>query len=173
MLKLIFVLVKAVYVKMWTVYTDGSASPNPGPGGAGAVILHKGKVVAEIIHAGGNTTNNKMELEAIIMSFSSIPQNTKVLLYTDSEYVQKGLTEWSIGWVKRGWKTAANQPVKNQELWQKLLLLCKEFPKAEIKWIKAHQDKLPIKDRVDGWEWNVRADELANTGTERSKALHS
>ena len=155
---------------MWKVYTDGSASPNPGPGGAGSVILHDGKVVAELTHAGGETTNNKMELYALIMTFPSLPKDEPVTLYTDSQYVQKGLTEWLSGWIKRGWKTAGKKPVKNQELWQQLVVLRKEYPKVKVVWIKAHQDQLPAAKRVEGWEWNERADELANIGTARSKA---
>ena len=156
---------------MWRAYTDGSSSPNPGPGGAGSVILKDGKVYAELTHTGGLTTNNKMELYAVIMTFPHLPKDKPAILYTDSQYVQKGLTEWVCGWVKRNWKTAGGQAVKNQELWQRLLKLQKEYPKVEIKWIKAHQDKLPLAERIEGWEWNVRADELANEGTEQSKLV--
>ena len=154
---------------MWTAYTDGSSSPNPGPGGAGSVILCDSDVMAELVHTGGHTTNNQMELYALIMTFPQLPQDEPVTVYTDSEYVQKGLTEWLDGWIKRGWKTAAKKPVKNQELWQQLVELRKEYPKVEVKWIKAHQDQLPMSERVEGWEWNMRADELANVGTDRSK----
>jgi len=154
---------------MWSAYTDGSASPNPGPGGAGAVILYDEKVVAELTHTGGITTNNKMELYAVIMTFSHLPKDTPATIYTDSEYVQKGLTEWLAGWIKRGWKTAAKKPVKNQDLWKQLVALREQYPKVNIVWIKAHQDKLPTSERAEGWEWNMRADELANVGTERSK----
>ena len=154
---------------MWKVYTDGSAKPNPGPGGAGSVILRNGKVIAELVHTGGQTTNNKMELQAVIMTFPHLSKDEQVSLYTDSEYVQKGLTEWLPGWIKRGWKKANKKPVLNKELWQQLVALQKEYPQVKFVWIKAHQDKLPMSERVEGWEWNVRADELAAVGTARSK----
>ncbi len=146
---------------MWTVYTDGSASPNPGPGGAGAVILYNDQVVVELVHTGGQTTNNKMELYALIMTFPNLPKNESVTLFTDSEYVQKGITEWSSGWIKRGWRTAAKKPVKNKELWQELIALQRNYPNVTIKWIKAHA----------GHKWNEHADKLANRGTARSKLL--
>ena len=145
----------------WVVYTDGSASPNPGPGGAGSVILFKNKVIVELVHAGGKTTNNRMELYALIMTFPHLPNNVPVTLYTDSEYVQKGINEWIANWIKRGWRTAGNKPVQNQELWKELLNLQKRHPQVTIKWIKAHS----------GHKWNDRADELANQGTMRSKVI--
>nr|QBK87563.1 MAG: ribonuclease H [Marseillevirus LCMAC201] len=144
---------------MWTAYTDGSASPNPGPGGAGAVILQDDQVVVELVHTGGQTTNNRMELYGLIMTFPNLPKDEAVILYTDSEYVQKGITEWSSGWINRGWYTAAKKPVKNKELWQKLLSLQREYPNVTVKWIKAHT----------GHKWNEYADKLANRGTARSK----
>nr|QBK87883.1 MAG: ribonuclease H [Marseillevirus LCMAC202] len=144
---------------MWRAYTDGSASPNPGPGGAGSVILCNDKVIAELVHTGGNTTNNRMELYALIMTYPHLPTDESVTLYTDSQYVQKGLTEWIHGWIKRNWQTSAKKPVKNKELWQQLIVLRNEYPNVKIEWIKAH----------NGHKWNERADELANRGTERSK----
>ena len=146
---------------MWEAYIDGSADPNPGPGGAGAVILCNGEIVTKLIHAGGKTTNNQMELYALIMTFPHLPKDEPVILYTDSEYVQKGLTEWIHCWIKRGWRTAAKKPVKNKELWQRLLVLQGERPNVKIKWIKAHS----------GHKWNDFADELAKRGTARSKRL--
>lgn len=144
----------------WTVYTDGSASPNPGPGGAGSVVLFNDTPVVELIHTGGETTNNRMELYALIMSFPHLPMDEAVTLYTDSEYVQKGLTEWSKNWIKRGWKTAGNKQVKNVDMWRELIRLQQSYPNVQIKWVKAH----------NGTKWNERADELANKGTARSKA---
>lgn len=154
----------------WKAFTDGSAQPNPGPGGAGSVILHNDKVIAEIIYTGGETTNNRMELYAVIMTFKYIPKDKPVIIYTDSGYVQKGITEWIHGWVNRDWKTASKKSVLNQDLWKKLLTLQQEY-NVQIKWIKAHQDKLPESERVKGWEWNMKADELAGIGTERSIRL--
>ncbi len=140
------------------VYTDGSAKPNPGPGGAGTVVLRDGKVLMELIHTGGYTTNNRMELYALIMTYPQLPKNTPVILYTDSEYVKKGLTEWTFRWRKNNWRTASKQTVKKQDLWKQLLVLRDEYPQVSIEWTKAHV----------GTEWNERADQLANIGADRS-----
>jgi ribonuclease HI len=125
------------------------------------VILVDETPVAELVHAGGNTTNNKMELHALIMTFPHLPHDEPVILFTDSQYVQKGLTEWTKGWVKRGWLTASGGRVKNREQWQELLRLAGEYPNVEVRWVKAH----------NGDRWNERADELANVGTARSRDL--
>ena len=149
---------------MLTVYTDGSASPNPGPGGAGAVIIRDDKVIGELIHTGPNkTTNNRMELTALILAFPLLPRSEPVTIYTDSEYVKKGINEWIHNWVKRGWKTAGGSPVKNDDLWRKLWKYCQDYSNVKIEWIKAH----------NGHKWNEKADELANIGTSRSKNLGS
>ena len=144
---------------MWKVYTDGSASPNPGPGGAGSVILCDGEVVSEMVHSGGHTTNNRMELHAVIMTIPSLPKDKPVTLYTDSSYVQKGITEWVHGWIKKGWMTKGGKQRVNTDLWKQLVELTKEYPKIKIEWVKAH----------NGDKWNERADELANRGTAKSK----
>lgn len=142
----------------WAVYTDGSANPNPGPGGAGAIILYKNEQYIELSHCGGLTTNNQMELYALIMTFPWLPKDTSIWLYTDSEYVQKGLNCWCKNWIRNGWKTANNKDVKNKELWQRLITLQKEYPLVSIRWIKAH----------NGHKWNERADQLAGEGTLRN-----
>ncbi len=139
---------------MWKAYTDGSCRPNPGPGGAGAVILYNNKVFLQLVHAGGETTNNRMELYALIMTYPYLPKESPAIIHTDSQYVQKGLTEWINGWIQRRWRTSTGKPVKNEALWRQLLKLRKERPKVKIEWIKAHA----------GHEWNERADELANQG---------
>jgi ribonuclease HI len=134
------------------IYTDGSARPNPGPGGSGIVIIKNNELIAKIsIKSESITTNNQMELNAVICAFDYISKNVNVDLFTDSQYVQKGLTEWSNNWIKNGWKTSTNEPVKNAEQWKKLIELRKNFPLVKIKWIKAH----------NGHIWNTLADELA------------
>lgn len=148
---------------MLKVYTDGSARPNPGPGGAGAVIVDDDVAIIELVHAGGETTNNRMELYALIMTYPHLPKDKPVTLYTDSQYVQKGLTEWIDNWLRHDWKTSAGKPVKNDDLWRKLLKLRKEFPNVKISWIKAH----------NGHKWNEHADKLANRGTAKSKEVIS
>jgi ribonuclease HI len=151
--------IKLIRKLMFKVYTDGSCSPNPGAGGAGAVLIKGDKIVKELIHAGGETTNNRMELYALIMSFEYIPKDNDVIMYTDSQYVMKGINEWIHNWVKRGWLTAAGGRVKNADLWKQLLKLTEDYPNVTIEWVKAH----------NGNKWNERADTLANIGTSRSK----
>jgi len=104
---------------MIEIYTDGSSRGNPGPGGWGAVIFENGNV-REIGGRDEQTTNNKMELKAAIKALESI-KGSDVTVYTDSEYVMKGMTLWVNNWIKKGWRTANKKPVMNQELWQELL----------------------------------------------------
>ena len=146
------------------VYTDGSCSPNPGPGGAGAIILRNNKPIVSLMHNGGNSTNNRMELYAVIMTLPHLPTDADVVLYTDSQYVHKGITEWMSGWVKRNWTTSSGKPVKNVDLWKQLATLLSKYPLVQIQWIKAHQDRVAKNDRSTDWEWNTMADELANAG---------
>ncbi|MBN2658526.1 MAG: ribonuclease HI [Spirochaetales bacterium] len=124
-----------------TVYTDGGCTGNPGPGGWAAVLLFDGK---EIRLSGGDesTTNNKMELTAVIKALSHINEHSElrtrpVEIFTDSQYVKNGLTQWIFNWIRNGWKTAAKQPVKNKEYW---LALKEEADKLELKWnwVKGH-----------------------------------
>jgi len=124
-----------------TVYTDGGCTGNPGPGGWAAVLLFDGK---EVRLSGGevSTTNNRMELTAVIKALSHINENSdlktrSVEIFTDSQYVKNGLTQWIFNWIKNGWKTAAKKPVKNKEYW---LALKEEADKLELKWnwVKGH-----------------------------------
>ncbi|PMR77449.1 ribonuclease HI [Billgrantia endophytica] len=133
-----------------TVYTDGACRGNPGPGGWGAV-LSSGQHEKTLNGFEPNTTNNRMELMAAIMSLRALKRECKVELWTDSEYLRKGITEWIHGWMKRGWKTASRQPVKNAELWRELL---EEAGRHQIQWhwVKGHS----------GHPGNERADALAN-----------
>lgn len=138
---------------MYIIYTDGSTSPNPGMGGAGAVLLNdKEKILIEIKHYNKYTTNNKMELYAVIMSYKYLINTyNKYILYTDSIYVQKGITEWYKNWELNNW-IIRGKNIKNKELWLELISLKKLYPNVEIKWIKGHNNN----------KWNDYVDNLAN-----------
>ena len=136
------------------IYTDGACKGNPGPGGWGAV-LRSGSHEKQI-HGGEKlTTNNRMEISAVIFALRSLKQRSTVELWTDSQYVQKGVTEWLEGWKKRGWRTASKDPVKNADLWQELDAL---LPDHDISWhwVRGH----------NGHPGNELADQLANKGVE-------
>ncbi|EAS85195.1 Ribonuclease H (RNase H) [Candidatus Pelagibacter ubique HTCC1002] len=121
---------------MIKIYTDGSCLNNPGNGGWAAIINQNGEV-KEISGSVKDTTNNKMELMAPIMALKQIKQNDQIEIYTDSQYVRLGITEWVYKWIKNNWQTSKKEPVKNKELWIQLYELTNQF---EIKWIwvKAH-----------------------------------
>ncbi|MGJ7578622.1 ribonuclease HI [Variovorax sp. RHLX14] len=136
------------------IYTDGACKGNPGPGGWGA-WLKSGTTEKEIFGGELNTTNNRMELEAVIEGLAALKRPCKVVLYLDSQYVRQGITEWIHGWKAKGWRTAAKQPVKNVELWQRLDKLVQEAGhQIEWRWVKGHS----------GDPGNERADALANKG---------
>lgn len=139
------------------IWTDGSCSGNPGPGGWGALLV-SGDHEKEIFGGEEKTTNNKMELTAAIEALNALKGPSKVTLHTDSTYVKDGLTKWIHGWKKNGWKTAAKKPVKNKELWQALEAACARH-EMTWKWVKGHA----------GDPGNERADELANRGTDMAK----
>lgn len=133
------------------VYTDGACSPNPGPGGWGAVILADGRVVEELSGFGGAaSTNNRMELTAAVAALKAIDRRHRIVLYTDSNYLRHGITDWINGWQRNGWLTADRKPVKNGDLWQELL---EQLDRHKItwKWVRGHGTN----------RWNNRADELA------------
>ena len=126
---------------MIKIYTDGSCLENPGNGGWAAIIIDDEKKT-QIKGSKKNTTNNQMELLAPIEALKKIPKGSKVQIFTDSKYVNSGITEWIHNWKKNGWKTADKQPVKNKELWEELDLLNNEF-EISWNWVKAHStDKL-------------------------------
>ena len=133
------------------LFTDGACSGNPGPGGWGFLLRHPatGK---EVERSGGEpaTTNNRMELTAVIEGLRALKTRSRVELTSDSEYVLKGLKEWLAGWKKRGWKTAAKQPVKNQDLWMTLDQLVQQH-EVQFRWIRGHA----------GHAENERCDQLA------------
>jgi ribonuclease HI len=136
------------------VYADGACKGNPGPGGWGALLVAGGKETE--LHGGEPaTTNNRMELTAVIRALDSLPAGSRVRLTTDSQYVQLGITEWIHAWKRRGWKTADKKPVKNEDLW-KLLDEAARRHKVEWHWVKGHA----------GHPGNERADALANKGVE-------
>jgi ribonuclease HI len=134
------------------IFTDGACKGNPGPGGWGA-WLKAGDHEKEICGGEANTTNNRMELMAVIEALTALSRPCKVVLHTDSQYVQKGISEWIHGWKKRGWKTAAKEPVKNADLWQ-ALDAAQARHQEEWRWVRGHA----------GHVGNERADQLANRG---------
>jgi len=132
------------------VYTDGACRGNPGPGGWGAILRYKGR---EKVLSGGEplTTNNRMEMLAAISALEALTRPSTVALHTDSQYVQKGITEWLPGWVKRGWRTADRKPVKNADLWQRLQAACAPH-RVSWHWVRGHA----------GDPGNEQADAVAN-----------
>lgn len=143
--------------KMIEIWTDGSCSGNPGPGGWGALLV-SGDNEKELFGGQENTTNNQMELRAATEALNALKGPSKVTLHTDSTYVKDGLTKWIHGWKKNGWKTAAKKPVKNKEYWQALDAACARHD-ITWRWVKGHA----------GDAGNERADELANRGTDMAK----
>lgn len=134
------------------IFTDGACKGNPGPGGWGA-LLRYGDIEKEICGGEPDTTNNRMELTAAIEALKLLNRPCEVRITTDSEYVRRGVLEWMANWKKRGWKTAAKQPVKNQDLW---MALDEQLSKHQVewRWVKGHS----------GHPENERADQLANQG---------
>ena len=130
------------------IFTDGSCSGNPGPGGWSGVIIHD--LISILTGYETNTTNNRMELLAAIMALKKIKNNSDVIMFTDSIYVKNGITEWMVKWKKNGWKNANKKPVKNKDLWIKLDSLC-EKNNVSWKWVKGHSSN----------KYNNLADELA------------
>jgi ribonuclease HI len=138
------------------VYTDGACRGNPGPGGWG-VLLKAGDRERELYGGEPDTTNNRMELTAAIEALKALRRPCQVALYTDSEYLRKGITEWLPRWRERGWRTASRKPVKNVDLWRMLDELAAEH-RIDWHWVKGHS----------GDPGNERADALANAGLEHS-----
>ena len=134
------------------IYTDGACLGNPGPGGWGALLIH-GATEKELLGGELETTNNRMELMAAIQALEILKKPCRVELYTDSQYVQKGIHEWIHGWKKRGWQTADKKPVKNDDLWRRLDEARLRHT-VDWRWVKGHA----------GHELNERADGLARKG---------
>jgi ribonuclease HI len=136
------------------IYTDGACRGNPGPGGWGAVLYYKG-ASRELSGGEAQTTNNRMELMAAIQALETLTRACKILLHTDSLYVLKGITVWMPDWKRRGWKTAAGKPVKNEDLWRRLDAAIARHD-IQWQWVKGHS----------GEAGNEQADKLANSGIE-------
>ena len=137
------------------IHTDGACIGNPGPGGWGALLRH-GKVERELSGGEPDTTNNRMEMLAAIMALEALDRPCEVELHTDSQYVQKGIGEWLSNWIRRGWKTAGGDPVKNQDLWLRLQVASSRH-QMKWHWVKGHA----------GHVENERVDALARAAAER------
>lgn len=135
--------------KRVTIYTDGACSGNPGPGGWGAILFFNGSE-KEISGGEAHTTNNRMEIRAAIEGLNALKRSCAVDLFTDSQYVRQGITQWMHNWKRRGWRTADNKPVKNEDLWRELDEAAARHDVA-WHWVKGHADD-PV---------NIRVDELA------------
>ena len=138
--------------KVVEIYTDGACSGNPGPGGWGVLLRWNGHE-KELNGGEEETTNNRMEMMAVIKALEAIKGSPKIELYTDSKYVMQGITEWLEGWKARGWKTAGKKPVKNVDLWQEMDELVSQYD-VTFHWVKGHA----------GHPENERADALAVAG---------
>jgi ribonuclease HI len=143
------------------IYTDGACKGNPGPGGWGALMV-AGSHKKELFGGEPVTTNNRMELKAVIEALSALKRPCEVIVHTDSQYVQKGISEWIHNWKLRGWKTAAKEPVKNADLWQ-ALDEAQARHKIQWRWVKGHA----------GHPGNERADALANMGVASVSSVSS
>ena len=139
------------------IHTDGACRGNPGPGGWGAVLEHDSRE-RELYGYEPETTNNRMELMAIIRALETLKRPCKVRAITDSQYVMKGVTQWMPGWKKRGWRTAARKPVANRDLWERLDTALQRH-EVEWEWVRGHT----------GQQGNERADQLANRGIDEAE----
>ena len=141
------------------IYTDGACSGNPGPGGWGVVLRWNG--TEKELHGGDpQTTNNRMELMAAIQALEALNRPSRVRLHTDSTYLLDGITKWIAGWQRNGWRTSAKKPVKNEDLWRRLIEAVNSHEVSWL-WVKGHA----------GDEGNERADALARLGTEEAVAV--
>jgi ribonuclease HI len=140
------------------IFTDGACSGNPGPGGWGALLRESTGDDIELCGGESATTNNRMEMTAVIEALASLAPGREADVYTDSQYVQKGISEWIHNWKRRGWKTAAREPVKNVDLWMKLDALAQQHH-VKWHWVKGHA----------GHAENERADALANRGMNQAR----
>lgn len=136
------------------VFTDGSAIPNPGPGGWGFVFVENGEIKDQKWGHDPDTTNNRMELTGLIEAYKSIPQDKSIIVHTDSNLCVQTINQWAASWARNGWKRKTG-PIANLELVKELYELSKERPKVKLEWIKAH----------NGWLWNEYADSLSAAWT--------
>jgi ribonuclease HI len=142
-------------MKQVEIHTDGACLGNPGPGGWAALLRH-GTSERELAGGEADTTNNRMELMAAIAALEALKSPCEVVLHTDSQYVKKGIGEWLPNWIRRGWKTAAGDPVKNKDLWERLALAATRH-QVQWRWVKGHA----------GHVENERVDALARAAAER------
>jgi ribonuclease HI len=140
------------------IYSDGACSGNPGPGGWGYVIVNGAAISKEVYGHDTSTTNNKMEMMGAIRGLESFPSRQKINLYTDSNYLKNGITDWSKKWQRNGWKTADGKDVKNKDLWERLVIL-NQVHDVSWNWVKGHSTD-PL---------NQRADKLAVQGRDEAK----
>ena len=138
------------------IWTDGGCKPNPGPGGWAAIMRFKG-VEKELTGGEAATTNNRMEMTAAAAALEALKKPSKVVIHTDSEYVKNGITRWMTGWVRKNWRSSTGDPVKNMDLWRRILEAEKPH-KVEWKWVRGHA----------GNEMNERADRLATEARDRN-----
>ncbi|MBL7173791.1 MAG: ribonuclease HI [Desulfobacteraceae bacterium] len=143
--------------KIVEIFTDGACSGNPGPGGYGS-LLRYGDVTKEISGCAPHTTNNRMEMMAVIEALRQLKRPCSVKLYTDSKYVMQGMTEWVSGWIRRNWVNSQKRPVVNRDLWEQILSLSKPH-QIEWKWVRGHK----------GHPENERCDRLARNALEKCK----
>lgn len=139
------------------VFTDGSSIPNPGPGGWGYVHVEGGKVISQKHGHDGNTTNNRMELTALIEAFRALPVDARIDVYTDSNLCVQTVNQWAKGWKANNWRRKSG-PIANLELVQELYALAEQRPGVKLQWIKAH----------NGWLWNEYADALSTAWTRQT-----
>lgn len=143
------------------IYTDGSCLDNPGPGGWGAVLKY-GQHELELSGGASDTTNNRMELMAVIEALKALKRTMNVVLYTDSKYVQQGITEWIHNWKRNGWKNANRKPVKNVDLWKELEAISQKH-EVTWKWVRGHVGNVG----------NERVDVIANAAANRQAELEA
>lgn len=136
------------------IFTDGGCQPNPGPGGWGFVHVIDGTIIHQEHGHDRNTTNNRMELTALIRAFSSLPNSADIEVHSDSELCVKTINEWAASWERRGWRRSSG-PIANLDLVQELFALHRAKPRVRLTWIKAH----------NGWLWNEYADSLSTAWT--------
>jgi ribonuclease HI len=139
------------------IWTDGGCKPNPGPGGWSAILKFRDNV-RELSGAEAETTNNRMELTAAAEALAALKRPCSIILHTDSEYLKNGITRWHTGWVRKNWRTAAGDPVKNMDLWRRILEAAKPHS-IDWRWVRGHSGNV----------MNERADELATAAREALK----
>ncbi len=141
------------------IWTDGGCKPNPGPGGWAAILVYKG-TMKELTGGELETTNNRMELTAAAEALEALTRPCKVALHTDSEYLKNGITRWMTGWVRKNWRSSTGDPVKNMDLWRRILDAAKPH-EIDWRWVRGHSGE-PLNERADELATQAR-DELLKT----------